>query len=206
MIGDNAVSLPGIGEVSVSDNDDLSRLAGVVDVLLVADTHLDQRRATLVTERIGNELILADLVLHAGDITHPSVLHALATHAPVHAVKGNNDVAIDLPDRLSITVEGCVFAMVHDSGPAAGRTRRLRRWFPHADVVVFGHSHLPWYETEVNTNGHVQHHVNPGSAIVRRQAPSCTIAHVIVKRGRVLAVRHVPVDQPATSGPQQRTP
>jgi putative phosphoesterase len=176
----------------------------VVDVLLVADTHLDATRATLLTERIGGDLMTADVVLHAGDITHPSVLSDLAAHAPVHAVKGNNDGALDLPDRLTITVEGCVFAMVHDSGPAAGRTRRLRRWFPHADVVVFGHSHLPWYETDVAMNGHVQHHVNPGSPIVRRQAPTCSVAHVIVEHGQIVEVRHMPVAQAATSAPRQR--
>jgi putative phosphoesterase len=181
------------------------RLDGVIDVLLVADTHLDATRAALLPERIGSELVTADLVLHAGDITDVSVLHALAVHAPVHAVKGNNDVMLDLPDRVSITIDGCVVAMVHDSGPVAGRARRLRRWFPRADVVVFGHSHLPWYETDVDMGGHVQHQVNPGSAIVRRRAPTCTVAHVIIEQGQVREVRHVQVGEPATRVEQNRS-
>ena len=163
------------------------------DVLLVADTHLDAAGTMRLIQRIGSELMSADVVLHAGDITHPAVLDALAGHAPVHAVKGNNDHSLDLPDRAVVTIEGCTFAIVHDSGPTTGRTGRLRRWFPHADVVVFGHSHLPWHETDVRPDGHVQHHVNPGSAMLRRRAPACTVAHVLVARGRVTAVHHVAV-------------
>ena len=78
------------------------------------------------------------------------------------------------------------------AGAAAGRASRLRRWFTDADVVVFGHSHLPWYEVDVR-DGHRQHHVNPGSAMQRRRAPTCTVAHVLIAGGTVAAVRHVPV-------------
>ena len=111
----------------------------------------------------------------------------------MHAVKGNNDHGLDLPERDLVTVDGCTFAVVHDSGPSVGRAARLRRWFPDADVVVFGHSHLPWHETHVRADGHVQHHVNPGSAMLRRRAPTCTVAHVVVDGGEVAAVRHVAV-------------
>ena len=121
------------------------------------------------------------------------MLAALADHAPVHAVKGNNDHGIDLPERVGRHGRGMPFAIVHDSGPATGRTARLRRWFPDADVVVFGHSHLPWHETDVRPDGHVQHHVNPGSAMLRRRAPTCTVAHVVVEGGHVETVRHVAV-------------
>jgi uncharacterized protein len=165
----------------------------VTDVLLVADTHLGPGAASRLTDRIATELAVAGVVIHAGDITDPTVLDALARRAPVHAVKGNNDHGLDLPERAVLTVEGCRFAVVHDSGPASGRTARLRRWFPQADVVVFGHSHVPWHETDVGADGHVQHHVNPGSAMLRRRAPTCTVAHVVVERGRVATVRHVPV-------------
>jgi putative phosphoesterase len=165
----------------------------VTDVLLVADTHLGAGAASRLTDRISAELALADLVVHAGDITDRTVLDALADHVPVHAVKGNNDHGLDLPERTVVTVDGCTFAIVHDSGPSTGRTARLRRWFPDADVVVFGHSHLPWHETDVGPDGHVQHHVNPGSAMLRRRAPTCTVAHVVVEGGHVATVRHVPV-------------
>jgi putative phosphoesterase len=167
----------------------------VTDVLLVADTHLGAAAAPRLIDRIEAELVAADVVIHAGDITDAAVLDALAVHAPVHAVLGNNDHGLDLPERSAVTIDGCTFAVVHDSGPAAGRAGRLRRWFPDADVVVFGHSHLPWHETDVRGDGHVQHHVNPGSPILRRRAPACTVAHVVVDGGRVAGVRHVVVGQ-----------
>jgi putative phosphoesterase len=165
----------------------------VTDVLLVADTHLGAGAASRLTDRISADLARADVIIHAGDITDRDVLVALGDQLPVCAVKGNNDHGLDLPDRAMLTVDGCTFAVVHDSGAASGRAARLRRWFPEADVVVFGHSHLPWHETDVGAHGHVQHHVNPGSAMLRRRAPTCTVAHVVVERGHVATVRHVPV-------------
>ena len=166
------------------------------EVLAIADTHLRNGQAERLIDRIGSELRTADVVLHAGDITAMSILDALASHVPavsLHAVRGNNDVGLDqLPERLSVEVDGCVVAMVHDSGPAAGRGDRLRSWFPHADVVVFGHSHLPWHECDVRDD-HVQHQVNPGSAMLRRRAPTCSIARIVLAGGAVTAVRHVPV-------------
>jgi putative phosphoesterase len=166
----------------------------VTTVLLIADTHLGAGQGRRLLERIGAELAAADVVFHAGDITHASVLAELAPYAPVHAVEGNNDPGSAWPERLSVDVDGCVVAMVHDSGAASGRTARLRRWFPDADVVVFGHSHLPWHETDVRAaDGHVQHHVNPGSAMLRRRAPTCTVAQLVIDAGTVTSVRHIPV-------------
>ena len=83
--------------------------------------------------------------------------------------------------------------MVHDSGQSAGRGRRLRSWFPDADVVVFGHSHLPWHERDVRNDGHVQHHLNPGSPTQRRGAPRCTVAWLTLDAGTVVDVRHEPL-------------
>lgn len=167
------------------------------DVLVIADTHLGAGRAERLLERIGAELANADVVLHAGDLTDGSVLDVLRSAvAPgaVHAVLGNNDVGLRLAERLMINVGGCRVAMVHDSGPAAGRARRLRRWFPDADLVVFGHAHQPWHEVDVRRgDGHVQHHVNPGSPVLRRHSPACTVAHVAIADGAVTAVRHVTV-------------
>jgi putative phosphoesterase len=160
------------------------------DVLLLADTHLGPGQAHRLLERIADDLAAADVVLHAGDITDRSILDALAEHVPaVHAVDGNNDHGLALPERLRVEIDGCGVAMVHDSGAAAGRGARLQRWFPDADVVVFGHSHLPWHEVDVR-DGHVQHQVNPGSAMLRRKAPTCTVAHLLIDGGRVVDVVH----------------
>lgn len=167
------------------------------NVLLIADTHLGQGQAGRLLGRIAEQLTMAEMILHAGDVTDASILDALAMHVPdkrVYAVKGNNDHGLELPERLSFDVDGCAVAMIHDSGAAVGRTTRLRRWFPAADVVVFGHSHLPWHEIDVrDSDGHVQHHVNPGSATARRRAPRCTVAHLVIDDGVVAAVHHVPL-------------
>jgi hypothetical protein len=169
--------------------------ASATDVLLLADTHLGHGAADVLIPRIAGELAVADVVLHAGDVTDQSVLEALSQVAPradVHAVAGNLDGRLDLPDRLSLDIAGCSVAMLHDSGPAAGRAARLRRWFPEADLVVFGHSHLPWHEIDVRaSDGHVQHHVNPGSPTLRRRAPACSVAHAVLVEGHVTDVRHV---------------
>jgi putative phosphoesterase len=160
-------------------------------VLVLADTHLGAGQAERLTRRLGDRLRFAGAILHAGDIVDESVLTELAVFAPVHAVLGNNDRGLELPERLIVDLAGCRVAMVHDSGDSAGRRRRLRTWFPDADVVVFGHSHLPWNEVDRrDADGHVQHHLNPGSATQRRRAPTCTIAWLEVQAGRVESISH----------------
>jgi putative phosphoesterase len=167
------------------------------EVLLIADTHLRRGAAGVLTSKIEEHLAGADAVLHAGDITDCSVIEALremAPHADVHAVAGNLDHGLNLPDRLVLDIDGCAVALVHDSGPATGRRRRLRRWFPDSDLVVFGHSHVPWHEVDVRpSDHHRQHQVNPGSAMLRRRSPTCTIALVVLAVGRVVQVRQVPI-------------
>jgi putative phosphoesterase len=159
--------------------------------LVIADTHLGPAQGERLVALLGDRLRVAGAILHAGDITDPSILEALAVHAPVHAVLGNNDHGLVLPERQIVELGGCKIAMVHDSGDAGGRRTRLRRWFPDADVVVFGHSHLPWNETDVRpVDGHVQHHLNPGSATQRRRAPRCTVAWLELHAGRVESVVH----------------
>ena len=163
----------------------------------MADTHLGPGQGSRLTSRIAEHLAAADAVLHAGDISHPSVLEVLRRCAPqaeLHAVAGNTDYGLELPDRLTLRLGGCDVALVHNSGPASGRAARLRKWFPDADLVVFGHSHLPWHELNtLPSDNHTQHHVNPGSAIQRRRAPACTVAQVFLAGGAVAHVQHLPV-------------
>jgi putative phosphoesterase len=163
----------------------------VTRLLAVSDTHLRRGQESRLADLIGTQLEQADLIVHAGDIVDPAVLEMLAQRAPVLAVRGNNDRAMRLPERIEVGVEGCRVAVVHDSGPPAGRGSRLRRWFADADVVLFGHSHLPWHEIDVRSDGHEQHQVNPGSPTQRRGAPDRTVAWVELAGGRVTGVRHV---------------
>jgi putative phosphoesterase len=153
-----------------------------VKVLVLADTHMGPSRpGRRLPDRVYDLLDDADAVLHAGDVTGEDLLHELAGFAPVHAVLGNNDVALRLPERLEVELDGVRVAMVHDSGASSGRVGRLRRWFPDADVVVFGHSHLPWHE--VDPGG--QLHLNPGSPTERRMAPTKTVAWLELEGGEV---------------------
>lgn len=163
-----------------------------MNVLLLADTHLGDGQSDRLIDKLGHHLEAADLIIHAGDITHPSVLAACEHFAAVRAVLGNNDRGMVLPERFVIDLDGCEIAAVHDSGPSAGRSARLRRWFPEADVVVFGHSHIPWHEIDVRSiDGHVQHHINPGSATQSRAMPEHTAAVLQLHDGVVTDVSHV---------------
>ena len=126
----------------------------------------------------------ADVILHAGDFIETPVLEAIqALGPPVRAVRGNVDSAA-LQARLPLvrTVEagGARIAMVHDAGPAAGRLARLRRRFPEAGAVVFGHSHLPLLEAH---DGFAI--FNPGSPTERRRAPRHTMGVAVVEAGRI---------------------
>ena len=153
-----------------------------MNVLVLSDTHIGPSRpGRRLPDRVYELLEDADAVLHAGDVTDADLLHELAGFAPVHAVLGNNDVTLRLPERLEVELDGVKVAMVHDSGASSGRVGRLRRWFPDADVVVFGHSHLPWQE--VDPGG--QLHLNPGSPTERRRAPTKTVGWLELDAGEV---------------------
>jgi len=159
-------------------------------VVVLADTHAP-RRWRSCPPRVAAHLRGADLILHAGDVCTAAVLDELAAYAPVRAVLGNNDgpdvAAWGAPGRLEFDAGGLRVAMVHDAGPAQGRPARLRRWFPAADLVVFGHSHIPLDHSEG------QRIFNPGSPTDRRRQPRGTIGVLDVAHGRLAAARIVAV-------------
>jgi uncharacterized protein len=165
-------------------------------VLVIADTHLRRdwpnRRLPARAEQL---LGTADVILHAGDITQAEHLEQMGRHAPLHAVLGNNDpeLADDLPETLEVELAGVRIGMIHDSGPARGRERRLRARFPGADVVVFGHSHIP-----VNAPGvGGQLLFNPGSPTERRRQPHRTVGLLELADGEVVDARIEVVDEPS---------
>ena len=169
-------------------------MAESLEVLVLADTHLRRDWPNRVLpDRVRDMLEQADVVLHAGDITAVEVLDVLAEHAPVHAVLGNNDVELtgELPETLEVDIDGVRIGMVHDSGPARGRARRLHDLFPGCDVVVFGHSHIPWNESGVGG----QLLFNPGSPTERRRQPHRTIGVLELAAGEVRDATVLGVDQ-----------
>ncbi|MBW3641487.1 MAG: metallophosphatase family protein [Actinobacteria bacterium] len=160
-------------------------------VVVLADTHLRRGSPRGLPPVALAELAKADVVLHAGDIVTGDVLEALAATAPTHAVLGNNDTELVgvLPERLVLELAGVKVGMVHDSGPRKGREARLRRNFPDADLVVFGHSHIPWNAPGVDG----QWLLNPGSPTQRRSQPRPTIATLELADGRIDHPRIIPV-------------
>jgi putative phosphoesterase len=157
-----------------------------VKVVAISDTHAP-RRWRSCPPAVAEHLRAADLILHAGD-----VCTELACYAPVRAVLGNNDgqdvAAWGAPERLELDIDGLPAAMIHDSGPAKGRVARMRRWFPGAELVVFGHSHIPLDET-----GDGVRIFNPGSPTDRRRQPHATIGLLTIEAGRLLRASIVPV-------------
>ena len=160
-------------------------------VAVLADTHAP-RRWKSCPPQVAAHLRGADLILHAGDVCTAAVLDELAAYAPVRAVRGNNDgpdvPAWGAPDTLDLDLGGLAVAMIHDSGPATGRPARLHRRFPAADLVIFGHSHIPLDHTE-----HGQRIFNPGSPTDRRRQPHGTLGLLDVAEGRLIQAQIVPV-------------
>ena len=149
-------------------------------VAVISDTHLTGSSKRDLPAAVWTEIEAADLVLHAGDVTSPDLLERIGAVTPVVAVLGNNDVGLDaLPERWTDEIEGVRVAMVHDSGPTKGRARRMARWFPDADVVVFGHSHAPVWEEGVEG----QWLLNPGSPTQRRRQPTHSMARLTLRDG-----------------------
>ena len=150
---------------------------------IVADTHLP-RGSRRIPDRCWTEMAAADLILHAGDLTELEVLHELeALGPPVAAVHGNIDsveVRARLPEARMLEVAGVRLALVHDAGPARGRIARMQRRFPDAGAVVFGHSHVPFYEA---SDGFQL--FNPGSPTDRRRQPHHTMGRAQARNGAI---------------------
>jgi putative phosphoesterase len=163
-------------------------IAADLRVLVLADTHLRQDLSKLPAA-VWDHVDDADVVLHAGDVVTGDLLDELRARLPVHAVLGNNDHDLvgRLPDRLEVELAGVRVGLVHDSGSASGRPARLRRWFPTADLVVFGHSHEPVDIEGVNG----QRLFNPGSAVQRRRQPHRSLGRLAIDNGQLVDHRIV---------------
>lgn len=162
-------------------------------VAVLSDTHAP-RRWKSCPPAVASYLRGSDLILHAGDVCVASVLDELAQYAPVTAVAGNNDgpdvAAWGAAETASLVLEGLRVGMIHDSGPAAGRLARMRRRFPDAGLVVFGHSHIPLDSSAAGGGLRI---FNPGSPTDRRRQPHGTIGLLRVESGELVETRIVPV-------------
>jgi hypothetical protein len=160
-------------------------------IVVLSDTHAP-RRWKSCPPAVAAQLRGADLILHAGDVCTAAVLDELAQYAPVTAVAGNNDgpdvAAWGAAETASLTAAGLRVAMIHDSGPSAGRLPRMRARFPVADLVVFGHSHIP-----LDDEAGGLRIFNPGSPTDRRRQPHGTLGVLRVADGALVEARIVAV-------------
>lgn len=163
-------------------------------LVLIADTHLPHRARGLHPD-LWRELEAADIVFHAGDWVSPTLLDEMEQRCPrLVGVWGNNDgeeLRARLPEIARVEIEGIRFAMTHETGAATGREKRSAARFPDADVLVFGHSHIPW-DTTAGTGLRL---LNPGSPTDRRRQPVCTWMKAIADQGSLRDVSIVPVDR-----------
>lgn len=184
-----------------------------VELLLLADTHVPRRARDLPAE-VWAAVDAADVVLHAGDWVDVDLLDALEARARrLVACWGNNDgpdLRARLPEVARATLGGLRFAVVHETGPRTGREARCAEAFPDADVLVFGHSHIPW---DTVAPGGLRL-LNPGSPTDRRRQPTGTYLTARVVDGALRDVTLHPVaprrpaapaggpgGRPAASGP-----
>jgi putative phosphoesterase len=156
----------------------------VTRLLLLADTHVPKRAGDL-PERVWSEVEAADLVVHAGDWVEPALLDALeARSRRLLACYGNNDGAElrrRLPEVARAVVDGVRIAVVHETGDAKGRELRCAAAYPDDDVLVFGHSHIPWDTTTASG----LRLLNPCSPTDRRRQPYCTFMTAVAVDGRL---------------------
>ena len=164
-------------------------------LLMLSDTHVPKRARALPAAVLA-AIDEADVVIHAGDWVDDATLDLLEERSRrLIGVWGNNDgpsLRRRLPEVARAELGGVRFAVVHETGPAAGREQRCEREYADADVLVFGHSHIPW---DTVTPGGLRL-LNPGSPTDRRRQPSCTYLTAEVADARLAAVRLVRLPAP----------
>ncbi|UZX05481.1 metallophosphoesterase [Arthrobacter sp. CDRTa11] len=165
-----------------------------MNLLLVSDTHVPNR-ARALPRQVWAAVENADVVFHAGDWVTAALLDEFEQRSRrLVGVYGNNDgpeLRSRLPESTAVALEGVKFAVIHETGPAKGREGRCDEQFPTADVLVFGHSHIPW---DTTSPGGLRL-LNPGSPTDRRRQPVCTYMTAVADAGNLRDVRLMEVSR-----------
>lgn len=150
--------------------------------VVIADTHVP-RRARDLPAPLWAAIDDADVVIHAGDWVSASLVTAVADRARLVGVYGNNDgpdVRALLPEVTQVTLDGVRVTVVHETGATAGRERRMAAAYGEdTDLLVFGHSHIPW---DTTASGGLRL-LNPGSPTDRRRQPHGTWVSLSLRDG-----------------------
>ncbi|MEW5810636.1 MAG: metallophosphoesterase [Actinomycetota bacterium] len=156
-------------------------------LLLIADTHVPKRAKDLPPQ-VWDAVDVADVVIHAGDWVEPGLLDVLEKRSRrLVACWGNNDggeLRRRLPERADVELGGLRFTVTHETGVSGGREARMAKAYPDTDVLVFGHSHIPW-DTTADSGLRL---LNPGSPTDRRRQPHCTYMTATVADGTLTDV------------------
>ena len=156
-------------------------------LVLISDTHIPGRARDLPGP-VWEAVEAADVVFHAGDWVSADLLDGLdARSRRLIGCWGNNDGPVlreRLPERHDVTLDGVRFTVTHETGGSAGRDARMARLYPDTDVLVFGHSHIPWDST-AETGLRL---LNPGSPTDRRRQPHCTYMTARIAGGELCEV------------------
>ncbi len=170
-----------------------------IRLLLMSDTHLPVRAKDLPAP-LWDEVDRADVVVHAGDWVDVATLDRLeARSRSLLACWGNNDgpgLRARLPEVARATLAGVRVAVVHETGSKDRREQRMRAAYTDTDLLVFGHSHIPWDTTYSGLRL-----LNPGSPTDRRRQPNCTWMTCRLADGAVhdVVVHRLPTAQAGAS-------
>jgi putative phosphoesterase len=158
----------------------------------MADTHVPVRARELPAE-LWSAVDAADVVIHAGDWVSVALLDTVERRSTsLIGVYGNNDgpeIRSRLPEVAMAELDGVRVAVVHETGPAQGRDRRCSVRFPDRDLLVFGHSHIPWDST---TESGLRL-LNPGSPTDRRRQPYATFMTADISGSRLVDLQLLPL-------------
>jgi putative phosphoesterase len=168
-----------------------------VSVVFISDTHVPKRARDL-PDSLWEQIETCDVVVHAGDWVDVALLDQVERRARrLVGVYGNNDHGVlreRLPEIARVELAGVRFAVVHETGSAQGREQRCAARFPDVDVLVFGHSHIPW-DTTTGTGLRL---LNPGSPTDRRRQPFATYLTGVADGGQLsqVTLHRLPVRAP----------